>query len=720
MKLRWRLLAVLALAFVLIAGSLYSQRIFEMKAADAKIEVLSPKVFEASPALAPKVSPHQAFKQTVPNTPGEIAEDCGHNHQGMPLTEEASPAPAPKVSRPQPIKQAVPNPPREIAEDFDAEYLGMLSTEKASPALASEVYPHQEFKQTGPDYGQQIFYMEAAGAKIEILSPEVFEARFGKNQHIPRTEEAILALALKVYPPQALMQTVPNPPGEKVEDCGTEDLGLLFAALQNPAVSNATRMLVADITEEAIPNLPQSKISDSGHFIIRYTKRDKNFLNDVTDGDINILAQILDSLWDKYATNFQEPKADLIDGVKMIEVKVYYISNTIRGSTGSGINVISLNSVLCVSNDCKRQTTAAHELFHRVQYAYGYESGTPNMKWMTEGTAAWSQKYTYPGIRDYMERMQEGLLSNNLNLLTERSYDACHFWVFLQEQARLVQGDQASWKAIKEAWANYSVYKSDKEAVYSVTNARLGLDFDEFATKWSKANYIKDLTNNNVDWYYYEENTLFATSCRVKYGPLSQVPKSTLPYPTTIKEYSGSVEPYGAQYTEFTVGDTADLAITFTGTGSFSVAFIGIKNDSFLEIADTTDASYEYRKTLENPGAWDKVAVVVMGTTTGGNYTLTVGRPICQNVGGEWQESYWGFSLSGGSTITGSYFDIYGKNLPVTGTYTPPNITITLPYGNPIGSKWTIFKGTVDGDCNSIYGTYTTEGGYTDSFVLTK
>ena len=92
---------------------------------------------------------------------------------------------------------------------------------------------------TGSAYGQRFYQMQAHGSLIEVLSQEVFEATFGDNPHIPRTERAIIALAEKLYPPLVHKMEPAAPAEEITEDCGEEDVGVLFAALQNPAVSDS-------------------------------------------------------------------------------------------------------------------------------------------------------------------------------------------------------------------------------------------------------------------------------------------------------------------------------------------------------------------------------------------------------------------------------------------------------------------------------------------------
>ena len=71
--------------------------------------------------------------------------------------------------------------------------------------------------------------------------------------------------------------------------------------------------------------------------------------------------------------------------------------------TPSAWNHIDLNSQSVVSDECNRKMTPVHELFHRVQYSYGYESGAPNMQWVVEATASWAQKLCALDVGDCYE-----------------------------------------------------------------------------------------------------------------------------------------------------------------------------------------------------------------------------------------------------------------------------------------------------------------------------
>jgi hypothetical protein len=469
--------------------------------------------------------------------------------------------------------------------------------------------------------GQEIFQFQTHSIKLEVLPQAVFAARFGNNPDVPRTEAGIIALARKLYPSREVKQ--PEALAPPAQECREYEEGVLFAALQNPAVSDLTRRQVDLLIAATVPELP--KTYTSGYFTFYYTDNDPNHDHNVTLEDIQATAARLNAYWNNYVANFTTPQHYVSRGRKMVDVNVYYLGDGYFGVTSSFRDHINLNSKLTVSNACKRRTTSAHELFHRVQYSYGYVSGTAKMKWIVEGTASWSQKYTEQNIRDYMNRMNQGLNRPNLNLINDRSYNACHFWVYLQYLV-------GSWTAIRDVWAAFeSNGKNPKAAVNTVATNELGLNFDQFAQAWVKTNYIKDLDNADFGNYAYDETEVTKTSCGITYGPLNQVPRTTntIIDNTTSFTLEGSVGPYGAVYYDFPLGvDLTELQMQGTGTapGNFSYHFIGIKNNHRVYLVNRTSDSFTYNKTLA-PGQWDKLALVVAGRSRGGDYTITVGPP---------------------------------------------------------------------------------------------
>lgn len=182
-----------------------------------------------------------------------------------------------------------------------------------------------------------------------------------------------------------------------------------------------------------------------------------------------------------------------------------------------------------------------HELFHRVQYSYGYKSGTSNMKWAAEATASWSEKYLASHVGDWMREMNNGLLKPDA-ALTDRSYDACHFWVYLGQRGN---GEK---ECVKLAWENYQKNgEIMQSAVESVVKARINSQytFNDFVGRWAFANYHKDLTNAESS-FDYDEDELKLKCGDKNYGPLASVPRisQTLNANSTLND-TGSVREYG-------------------------------------------------------------------------------------------------------------------------------------------------------------------------------
>jgi hypothetical protein len=537
-------------------------------------------------------------------------------------------------------------------------------------------------------------FLKAGGITIEILSNDEFEYAFGSNADVPRRDDAIIGLAKKLFPPVGSKQLIDNTDVDSRE----YEIGVLFAALGNPAIYQSTRYTVDSIVAAAEPALP--KTYTSGHFKFFYTDNDPDPKNNVTLAQIEAAAVSINASWDSYAANFKEPKHYLAGSDKMVDVKVFDLGPGLYGETSSAWDHINLNSRLTVRNFCKRKTTSAHELFHRVQYAYGYVSGTANMKWIVEGTAAWSQKFTNGAIRDYMTRMISGLDVPDRDLITERSYDAAHFWVYLQKRA--------GWSALRDIWATYSTNGSDaKAAVNTVVSNKMGLTFDEYAGQWAQANYVKDASNPGN--FEYVEDEITATSCGITYGPLSHVPRMTTNIAQDTQWGKNSwVKPYGTDYYELNLAPAlTKIKIELDGedAGTFRYYILGIKNNTVMSRAAITTPDYIYNKSL-TAGQWDKIAVIVIGTSTGGTYTITVNNAC---FGGQWLDSYGNeyYLNQGPAIVTGWITSPYCTSWNVNGTHGATDIQWTMS-GSPNTTSccdWKI-SGTVDDACAVINGSW--------------
>lgn len=460
-------------------------------------------------------------------------------------------------------------------------------------------------------------FKKTTGITIPIATRGDFDDRLSLDPSIPQTRDSIVQLAKDLY----LLERE-----EIKEECGEGPFGRLFISLTNPDISDATRDEVDSIIDANTPSFP--KTYTSGHFKFYYTDNDPNSNHNVTLGEIQATAIVLNNAWNNFAQNFIEPKSYLhmagCKWQKMVDVKVYYLGTMgRRGATSSYWNYIKLNSKSVVKNSCKRQSTSVHELFHRVQYSYGYVSGNSIYRWAVEGTASWAQKYKAPNVGDWMRRMNEGLDIPDVTLISGRSYNACHFWVYLGQRGN---GEVAT---IKDVWSNFKTNGNDmKAAVETTIQSRVpnGSSMDQFVGWWNFANFYKDITNASPS-FDYEEDELTKTCGGITYGPLAQVPRITRNLNVgSSHTINGTVAPYGADYYVFNIGSSVQrIKIKCTGaTLNFGYAHVEIKNGMMKHYARTPTGSrkdYDFIKTIA-PGQLSHVAFIVIGNPQGGNYSI--------------------------------------------------------------------------------------------------
>jgi AAA+ ATPase superfamily predicted ATPase len=78
-----------------------------------------------------------------------------------------------------------------------------------------------------------------------------------------------------------------------------------------------------------------------------------------------------------------------------------------------------------------RQSTSAHELFHKLQYAYGYKTRWVSRKpilWFTEGTAAWAEVFVWGRVSRSFKI--EDMFKDTSIKLYEAEDMALPFWIY--------------------------------------------------------------------------------------------------------------------------------------------------------------------------------------------------------------------------------------------------------------------------------------------------
>ena len=511
------------------------------------------------------------------------------------------------------------------------------------------------------------------------------------NPDAPTTDEYALHLARKLFPPREqrtegrLVLDLSDGPTilaaadeEEVDYCGESTRGVLEATMHSSLISDHAKAAVERMIEDSLPTLEHEKII--GHFRFRWTDSSSDPRDNVTEADIDATGVELNSLWSVYATNFREPKAALVGGVRMIDVDVYFDPG-LHGSTSSATNRIFLNSQTVVSDPCRRRTTSAHELFHRVQYSYGYITGTAGQRWWVEALGSWSQEHTHGDVQDYVNRVNAGLNVPDRDLL-QRSYDACHYWKYLGEQLRKRSGSIASeGEAIRVFLDTYSNNGKDaKAASQAVTQSHLSRDFDRFFQDWTKTNVLKDLDNPGLRYEYDEDETVH-TSCGRTYGPYRHI----LPVANEViandafvwTSATQNVSTYGSDHFSFTIDPSVTkIGLRFEGNppgggGVFSVHVVMIKNNRWRVIYNRSHVTEHAHNLAFAAAEYDRMIVLVNGLGTGGQYELSINACML----GVWRDSFnflWTLAQSGGD-LTGTC------KTPGCGIY---SVTGTLNGGN--------------------------------------
>lgn len=458
---------------------------------------------------------------------------------------------------------------------------------------------------------------------VPVLRADVFRKRYAGTPELPRTHAEIIALAKQVY-----LQ-----PGTLDEGgCGEHHEGLVLGALSNPAVSDRTRREVDAILLAGSPALPRTY--SEGRFRFFYTDSDPNPAHNVTLAGIKATAKVFNAAWDAYLPLFGAPKHYLKSGQPTVDVQVYYQSGR-YGSTSSFSKAIFINSKTVVNNYCKRESTPAHELFHRVQYAHGYVSGQSDLKWAVEGTAVWSQKFRAPHIGDWMLRINTGLYYAYRGLF-DRSYDAAHLWIHLGRWA----GDDRA--VIRSLWRNFQRRVGHDrqpmvQALDEVIDEQVGRDLDHvwLMERWTEANLLKEFSGVAATQTYDEQH--LALRCGTSaYGPVRPVRKRmevSLPNPCggALQETVRSLKWYGADYyvVEAKPG-TGRVEVSFEGKDPvFTVAMAEVDPGGRL-LSLNRSARLQKRFTFSREVTGNtplRLGFVVTAAGSGGSYTARFGAP---------------------------------------------------------------------------------------------
>jgi hypothetical protein len=327
-----------------------------------------------------------------------------------------------------------------------------------------------------------------------------------------------------------------------------------------------------------------------GHFHFHWTETSADAKDNVSEAQVDETGDVLNHLWDLYSAELREPKADLVGGIRLLDVEIYFDAG-LFGSTSSFRNQIFLNSRDVVRDPCRRQTTSAHELFHRVQYAYGYITGTPGQRWWVEALGSWSQQYAYPDEHDYVLRVESGLRNPHISLLT-RSYDACHFWKHFGERLAAYGTFPSEREAVAAFLQEYNSNGRDAQAACDRvwSNYQASQPFNSLFALWATANFAKDFTGFPDG---YADNARVVTRCGRNYGPYSVItPVNDIDIGADGQAWRSPrlfVNSFGTDYHRFRLDSSVTrvnvrFAAVAAGSGPFAVELLLVRGDDYRRV----------------------------------------------------------------------------------------------------------------------------------------
>jgi hypothetical protein len=464
-----------------------------------------------------------------------------------------------------------------------------------------------------------------AGRGLHVEVPVFDQAAWGRlvreDPMLPRSIDHIRDLLAALRRPKGA-KAPPRPP-RGVDDCQEEALSRALLGLSNPGLRPSDRDEVDELLDADLPSF--ENVHETAHFVLRWTSTSAHAPDNIADAAIvTETAGYLEEAWTQFNATFGRAPY-VAPGAAKIEVLFYDLSGAIGSTSPNG--PINLDSELWVTDPGVRRPTSAHELFHRVQYAFGYRTLWPAppspVGWFSEGTASWSEVFKWQRVsRSY--KITDLFATPDTNL-QNAGYAACPFWVFFQVRQQDVPGDNALLTLLQKFEATGNQYQACAETIDEdwPPNNVFG-QIDTFFALFARERRIGAWRTGPTGGLYPtilgpDGATLSPTvaASDVNLGPAST---QTVP---------GSVTSLGSDYIRLVLGPGTDgrtLSMGVAGSAGtdFTVTLVHERAGQFRKAVFPPGATTSWSGTeVINLSEADAIVVIVSGRAAGGGYTLT-------------------------------------------------------------------------------------------------
>ena len=326
-----------------------------------------------------------------------------------------------------------------------------------------------------------------------------------------------------------------------------------MAVLAAPAAAPAAAPVLAPLQQAACPAGPSAlpQMVDRTNFCVRYNQANTTLAQATT------VADLTQQYWDRYTADFGF-RAPLFTDKLVVEIRNNAACN---GATDAGVNWMFMNNG-CFTPDGVMAQTTGHELFHRVQLAYGDDLSAGF--WLFEGTARAMEDLAFANIDNWVNAMtaafsfnqQVNTYLNNTNVditsLPQR-YNSALWWKYFSERYGTTATEpQRGIDAVRVLWESAET-QDDIAAVNSaLSTLGAGTNFDAAFRRFVAANWAKDLTNQpDVSFNYLDEDE---AGNPAPYGPINPTNGGSITAGTSASFSNQMISRYGARYFSATPG----------------------------------------------------------------------------------------------------------------------------------------------------------------------
>lgn len=218
---------------------------------------------------------------------------------------------------------------------------------------------------------------------------------------------------------------------------------------------------------------------ETGHFVLRWTDRSTHAADNMPDPEvIRETGEYLETAWEKYTAAFGRTPY-VAPGSGKIEVLFYDLN--CFGMADPPESPIRFDSKSWLEKPGIRRPTSAHELFHKLQYAFGYRTKwqpESPFKWFSEGTAAWAEVFVWRQV-SASYKIRE-LMGNPNRDLFESEDCSLPFWMFFQDRCR----DERCSNPMADLLRAYESTGDERRSLETVIAQRAG-GIDDFFGQFS-------------------------------------------------------------------------------------------------------------------------------------------------------------------------------------------------------------------------------------------